>query len=170
MMGQVTHATTSKCTTHNACNMGTVKYLIKVDIHEVKDIIFKEPGTEVDIVPNLYILVTVGSNNYSTVQRNQASNAVFNASFNFTVDLTPSEFQRTRVIISLHHKYTLQSALIGHHAFGLPLIYSKQQHCIHRSWARVICPSFPSHNAVRFIHFHPGNVRIAIANLLNATI
>ncbi|AFZ79432.1 hypothetical protein BEWA_022800 [Theileria equi strain WA] len=128
--------------------MDTVKYLIKVDIHEVKDVIFREPGTERNIVPNLYLTVTVGSATYSTIQRNEASNAIFNSSFNFTLDLTPLEFQRTRIIISLHHKYTIQSGDIGYHAFSLPLIYSKQQHCINRSWVKVFSPVYPSHHVV----------------------
>ncbi|GFE54857.1 C2 domain-containing protein [Babesia ovis] len=127
--------------------MASVKYLIKVDLHEIKDVIFKEPGTEVDVIPNVYCVISVGGTQHSTVQRNQTSNAVFNSSFNFTLDLTPSELSRTRIVISLHHKYRIQSALIGLHAFGLHYIYSKQQHCIHRSWARLICPDFPSHNA-----------------------
>ncbi|GBE60677.1 C2 domain-containing protein [Babesia ovata] len=127
--------------------MAAVKYLIKVEVHEVKEVVFKDPSSEVDIIPNLYCLVTVGNTQYSTVQKNQASNAVFNASFNFTLDLTPTELSRTRIIISLHHKYRIQSALIGLHAFGLHYIYSKQQHCIHRSWARILCPDFPGHNA-----------------------
>ncbi|ORM41731.1 Myoferlin [Babesia sp. Xinjiang] len=127
--------------------MAAVKYLIKVDLHEVKDVIFKDPSTEVDVIPNVYCIVDVGGVQHSTVQRNQASNAVFNASFNFTLELTPSELSRTRIIISVHHKYRIQSALIGMHAFGLHNIYSKQQHCIHRSWAKILCPDFPSHNA-----------------------
>lgn len=126
--------------------MDKIKYLIKVDIHEVKDVIFREPGTEKIIVPNLYITVSVGSTNYSTIQRNEASNAIFNSSFNFTLDLTPVDFQRTRIIISLHHKYTIQSGDIGYHAFSLPLIYSKQQHCINKSWVKVFSPIYPSHH------------------------
>ncbi|KAK1939766.1 C2 domain containing protein [Babesia divergens] len=127
--------------------MAAVKYLIKVEIHEVKDIIFKDPSTDVDTIPNLYLLVTVGGTQHSTVQKNQVSNAVFNASFNFTLDLTPADLLRTRIIISLHHKYRIQSATIGLHAFSLHYIYSKQQHCIYRSWAKVLCPDFPAHNA-----------------------
>ncbi|GIX63253.1 C2 domain-containing protein [Babesia caballi] len=127
--------------------MAAVKYLIKVEIHEVKDVLFKDPSTEVDTIPNLYCQVAVAGVQHSTVQKNQASNAVFNSTFNFTLDLTPTELSRTRIIISCHHKYRIQSALIGLHAFGLSHIYSKQQHCIHRSWARLLCPDFPSHNA-----------------------
>ncbi|UKJ90471.1 hypothetical protein MACJ_001404 [Theileria orientalis] len=127
--------------------MGSTRYYIKVDIHEVKDVIFKEPDTEAEIIPNLQIETAIGSLKRETQKKSGSSNAIFNTSMNFSPDLTKADFERARIIVTLYHRYTFSSGVIGHHAFSLPLIYSKQQHCILRSWVRVFNPAFPTHNA-----------------------
>uniref|UniRef100_A0A3B0NB21 C2 domain containing protein, putative n=1 Tax=Theileria annulata TaxID=5874 RepID=A0A3B0NB21_THEAN len=129
--------------------MANVMYYIKVDIHEVKDVLYKEESTERETIPNVFVEASFKDYSNYTQTKEHSSNAFFNASFNFTPKLSPSEFERGRIIVALYHKEGIASykKLIGHHAFSLPLIYSKQQHCIHRSWVKVFNPNFPTHNA-----------------------
>lgn len=117
-----------------------VQYNIKVDLHEVKDLSFRENVGDKEIVPNPYIEVTVDGVTKATNQKTQVVSATFNTSFNFTAFLTPDEFARSYVEVSVLHKYMiigglgLQSAIIGKYVFSFAYIYSKSQHWIYRQW------------------------------------
>ncbi|PHJ16736.1 c2 domain-containing, partial [Cystoisospora suis] len=117
-----------------------VQYNIKVDLHEVKDLSFRENVGDKEIVPNPYIEVTVDGVTKATNQKTQVVSATFNTSFNFTAFLTPDEFARSYVEVSVLHKYMiigglgLQSAVIGKYVFSFAYIYSKSQHWIYRQW------------------------------------
>ncbi|KYN99162.1 ferlin, putative, partial [Plasmodium reichenowi] len=119
------------------------QYNIKVDIHEVKDLSFRESANEKEIIPNPYIEVTVNNEKKSTTKKNQAVNVVYNTSFNFSQDLTDYKFERTSVDVCVLHKYTIQSALIGKCSFGLNFVYSKVQHWLYRVWVKLRNPDLP---------------------------
>ncbi|KMZ89525.1 ferlin [Plasmodium vivax Brazil I] len=119
------------------------QYNIKVDIHEVKDLSFRESANEKEIIPNPYVQVTVNNEKKCTPKKNQAVNVVYNTSFNFSMDLTDYHFQRTSVDVCVLHKYTIQSALIGKCSFGLNYVYSKVQHWMYRIWVRLRNPDLP---------------------------
>ncbi|CAA9986207.1 ferlin, putative [Plasmodium knowlesi strain H] len=119
------------------------QYNIKVDIHEVKDLSFRESANEKEIIPNPYVQVTVNNENKCTPKKNQAVNVAYNTSFNFSMDLTDYLFQRTSVDVCVLHKYTIQSALIGKCSFGLNYVYSKPQHWLYRIWVRLRNPDLP---------------------------
>ncbi|ANQ05832.1 Uncharacterized protein PCOAH_00001550 [Plasmodium coatneyi] len=119
------------------------QYNIKVDIHEVKDLSFRESANEKEIIPNPYVQVTVNNEKKSTPKKNQAVNVAYNTSFNFSMDLTDYLFQRTSVDVCVLHKYTIQSALIGKCSFGLNYVYSKAQHWLYRIWVRLRNPDLP---------------------------
>ncbi|CRG98468.1 ferlin, putative [Plasmodium relictum] len=120
------------------------QYNIKVDIHEVKDLSFRESANEKEIIPNPYVEVTVNDEKKSTPKKNQAVNVVYNTSFNFSMDLTDYHFQRTSVDVCVLHKYTIQSALIGKCSFSLNYVYSKIQHWLYRIWVKLRNPDLPS--------------------------
>ncbi|SBT74771.1 ferlin, putative [Plasmodium malariae] len=119
------------------------QYNIKVDIHEVKDLSFRESANEKEIIPNPYVEVTVNNEIKSTSKKNQAVNVVYNTSFNFSMDLTDYHFQRTSVDVCVLHKYTIQSALIGKCSFSLNDVYSKVQHWLYRIWVKLRNPDLP---------------------------
>ncbi|CDU19442.1 hypothetical protein YYC_00882 [Plasmodium yoelii 17X] len=119
------------------------QYNIKVDIHEVKDLSFRESTNEKEIIPNPYIEIKVNDETKSTAKKNQAVNVVYNTSFNFSMDLTDYDFQRTSVEVCVLHKYTIQSALIGKCSFSLNYVYSKVQHWIYRIWVKLRNPDLP---------------------------
>ncbi|KFH02456.1 ferlin family protein, partial [Toxoplasma gondii VAND] len=117
-----------------------IQYNIKVDLHEVKDLSFREAAGEKEIVPNPYIEVTVNGVTKTTIQKTQVVSATFNTSFNFTAYLTPDEFARSYVEVAVLHKYMLiggvglQSAVIGKYVFSFAYVYTKSQHWIYRQW------------------------------------
>ncbi|GAW78974.1 ferlin [Plasmodium gonderi] len=119
------------------------QYNIKVDIHEVKDLSFRESANEKEIIPNPYVQVTVNNEKKCTAKKNQAVNVVYNTSFNFSMDLTDYHFERTSVDVCVLHKYTIQSALIGKCSFGLNYVYSKVQHWLYRIWVKLRNPDLP---------------------------
>ncbi|SCD22399.1 ferlin, putative [Plasmodium ovale] len=119
------------------------QYNIKVDIHEVKELSFRESANEREILPNPYIEVTVNNEKRSTSKKNQAANVVYNTSFNFSMNLTDYHFERTSVDICVLHKYTIQSALIGKCTFSLNYVYSKVQHWLYRIWVKLRNPDLP---------------------------
>ncbi|EUD66600.1 hypothetical protein C922_02921 [Plasmodium inui San Antonio 1] len=119
------------------------QYNIKVDIHEVKDLSFRESANEKEIIPNPYVQVTVNNESKCTPKKNQAVNVEYNTSFNFSMDLTDYHFQRTSIDVCVFHKYTIQSALIGKCSFGLNYVYSKVQHWLYRIWVKLRNPDLP---------------------------
>ncbi|KAL8429259.1 hypothetical protein Efla_005536 [Eimeria flavescens] len=120
-----------------------IPYTIKVEVHEVRSLCFKESAGEKEIVPNPYVDVTVCGTTKSTVQKNQVVSATFNSTFNFQATLTPEEFQRSYVELEVLHRYTLlagvglQSAVIGKYVLSFPHVYSKSQHWIYRQWIKL---------------------------------
>lgn len=120
-----------------------IQYSIKVEVHEVRALSFKESAGDKEIVPNPYVDVTVCGTTKSTIQKNQVVSATFNSSFNFQATLTPEEFQRSHVEVSVMHRYTLvgglglQSALIGKYVLSFAFVYAKSQHWIYRQWVKL---------------------------------
>lgn len=120
-----------------------VQYTIKVEVHEVRGLCFKESAGEKEIVPNPYVDVTVCGTTKSTIQKNQVVSATFNSTFNFQATLTPEEFQRSYVELCVMHRYTLvggmglQSAHIGKYVLSFSFVYSKSQHWIYRQWIKL---------------------------------
>lgn len=121
-----------------------IQYTIKVEVHEVRGLSFKESAGEKEIVPNPYVDVTVCGTTKSTIQKNQVVSATFNSTFNFQATLTPEEFQRSYVELAVMHRYTLvggmglQSALIGKYVLSFAFVYSKSQHWIYRQWVKLL--------------------------------
>ncbi|PFH33895.1 ferlin family protein [Besnoitia besnoiti] len=117
-----------------------IQYNVKVDLHEVKELSFRENVGDKEIVPNPYIEVTVNGVTKTTNQKTQVVSATFNTSFNFTTYLTAEEFARSYVEVAVLHKYMLigglglQSADIGKCVFSFAYIYAKSQHWIYRQW------------------------------------
>ncbi|KAL8436008.1 hypothetical protein ACSSS7_002053 [Eimeria intestinalis] len=120
-----------------------IPYTIKVEVHEVRGLSFKESAGEKEIVPNPYVDVTVCGTTKSTIQKNQVVSATFNSTFNFQATLTPEEFQRSYVELDVLHRYTLvagmglQSATIGKYVLSFAYVYSKSQHWVYREWIKL---------------------------------
>lgn len=123
-------------------------YSVKVDIHEAKDVVFFDPSSESEVIPQLFVKVITCGTYQQTPVKPESSNSIFKCSFNFNSNFDKREFDRNRIIFEVHHSYRIYTHLIGVHAFGFPLIYSKPQHCIHRSWVQIISPTHPSKNKV----------------------
>lgn len=123
--------------------MRAIEYTVKVEVHELRSLTFKESAGDKEIVPNPYVDVTVGGVTKSTPQKNQVVSATFNSTFNFQCSLTPQEFERSYVELEVMHRYTLiggvgiQSATIGKYVLSFSCVYNRSQHWIYRQWVKL---------------------------------
>ncbi|CEM08625.1 unnamed protein product [Vitrella brassicaformis CCMP3155] len=117
-----------------------LEYLVKVIIHDVRDLVFKEGDQTV--LPSPYVEVKVRDTVKRTSTKPQTATTFYNEILLFQdLSLSSKEFSTSTIDVRVYHQYMFTTPLVGQYVVAFPVAYGRPQHYIHRQWVLLSQPA-----------------------------